>query len=119
MYLKAHPSQPYQYAGIDVYAARCATLHAFGSEADLHRKDKSIRQFGYTDGGQHHFDPQASSNVVIIGLASFVNDVVFAVHSFLAKCRSDVALRTRVESRLDVIFNVLPHPQHVDDLAGP
>ena len=51
-YLQAHPDQPYQYRGIDVYAARCALLHAFSSEAALHRKDPAIRLFGYNDGGR-------------------------------------------------------------------
>src|SRR5262249_57578437 len=48
-YLKAHPDQPYQYQGLDVYAARCAVLHAFGSEAALHRSDPHIRLFRYHD----------------------------------------------------------------------
>ena len=33
-YLKGHPDQPYFYVGTDVYAARCALLHAFSSEAE-------------------------------------------------------------------------------------
>ena len=30
-YLKAHDEQPYKYRGKDVYAARCAFLHTYGS----------------------------------------------------------------------------------------
>ena len=56
-YLKADPSQPYQYRGLDVYAARCAVLHAFSSEAELHRKDPGVRLFGYHDGGRSHESP--------------------------------------------------------------
>jgi hypothetical protein len=37
-YLKADPIQPYQYRGIDVYAARCSLLHAFSAETEAHRK---------------------------------------------------------------------------------
>ncbi len=43
-YLKAHDEQPYQYRGIDVYAGRCAVLHAFGSEADCIARIRSGRQ---------------------------------------------------------------------------
>ncbi len=111
-YLKAHPTQPYQYAGLDVYAARCATLHAFGSEAELHRGNPSIKQFGYSDGGRHRYDPNVAPDVVIIGLASFLNDVALGVQAFLAACRSDASLRARVESRLEKLFNVLPYPRH-------
>jgi hypothetical protein len=46
-YLKADPSKPYQYRGLDVYAARCSLLHAFSAEADVHRKDPSVCRFGY------------------------------------------------------------------------
>jgi len=35
-FLKGHEDQPYQYRGLDVYGARCAMLHAFGSDSDFH-----------------------------------------------------------------------------------
>jgi len=56
-YLKTEAGQPYEYRGIDVYAARCALLHAFSAETEAHRKDPSIVRFGYTDNGPHKFDP--------------------------------------------------------------
>jgi hypothetical protein len=36
--LKGHEDQPYKYRGLDVYGARCAVLHAFGTEVDFHNK---------------------------------------------------------------------------------
>ncbi len=36
-YLKAHADQPYQYRGLDVYAARCGVLHAFRRRAYTER----------------------------------------------------------------------------------
>lgn len=44
-YLKGHEDQPYQYRGIDVYGARCALLHAFGSEADYHQRYPDVKKF--------------------------------------------------------------------------
>ncbi len=38
-YLTCHENQPYKYRGKDVYAARCAFLHTYGSEAELHESD--------------------------------------------------------------------------------
>src|SRR5690349_19134894 len=55
-YLKGHPDQPYQYRGLDVYAARCAVLHAFGAEAALHKQNQDIKLFTYHDGGRHMYD---------------------------------------------------------------
>ncbi len=110
-YLEGHPDQPYQYDGTDVYAARCSVLHAFGAEADLHRRDPNIRKFIYHNGGMHAFNPQVSATVVIIGVASFLNDVVIAVESFMKACEADAALRSRVEARLPTVFQSMPFPQ--------
>jgi len=109
-YLKAHPDQPYQYRGIDVYAARCAVLHAFISEAALHRRDPAIRLFGYNDGGKHVFDPAKAPNLVLIGAVSFLNDVVIAVETFLKECQEDPALRVRAETRLPKVLQSFPIP---------
>jgi hypothetical protein len=78
-FLKAVPEQPYQYRGLDVYGARCALLHAFGSESDYHVKYPEAKLFGYHDGGKHAVDPQVSKRLVLIGTASFLNDVKIAV----------------------------------------
>lgn len=110
-YLEAHPDQLYQYDGTDVYAARCSVLHAFGAEADLHRKDPNIRKFVYDDGGKHRFNDQVSPTLVIIGVASFANDVVIAVENFMKACEADGALRTRVEARLPKVFQSMPFPE--------
>lgn len=35
--------------GLELYAARCALLHTYGTEADLHKEGKVARQVGYAD----------------------------------------------------------------------
>ena len=103
-YLKADPAQPYQYRGLDVYAARCAVLHAFSAEAELHRKDPGVRVFGYQDGVDHMSHP----HLVLIGIASFVNDIVGAIEAFLAACQDDADLRARAEPRLVKVLHTFP-----------
>lgn len=110
-YRKADPSQPYQYSGKDVYAARCSVLHAFGSEAELHRKDTTLAKFGYHNGGKHAFNSAVSPRVVVIGVASFLNDVVIAVDDFMKACQTDASLRARVEVRLPTVIQSMPLPQ--------
>jgi hypothetical protein len=95
-YVKGHEDQPYQYRGLDVYGARCALLHAFGSEADYH------------DGGKHAYDPAQDEHLVIIGTASFLNDIVHAVGAFCEACKADQDLRVRVESRLPKVLATFP-----------
>ncbi len=112
-YLKGHPSQPYQYRGIDVYAARCAMLHTYGSEASLHKKDSDILMYGYSDGGKHYYNPNIEKNLVIIGVRSLVDDIVNAVDLFLENCQKDELLRQRVEVRLSKILSYMPLPKGV------
>lgn len=42
-YMETHPDQPYAYDGEDLYAARCAVLHNYGAEADIHSGDQNIK----------------------------------------------------------------------------
>jgi len=109
-YLEGHPDQPYKYRGKDVYAARCAFLHTYGSEAELHEEDSDAIQFVYHDGGKHEYNPNIDQSLVIIGAKSFVNDVLLGVKAFLEKCKSDSLLRERVEERLPKVLQTMPLP---------
>ncbi len=107
-YLQEHADQPYRYRGKDVYAARCAVLHTYGVEAELYDEDLDIRKFGYHDGGRHSYDPSVDERLVIIGTASFLNDVVHAVRSFVEACKADGTLRSRVTERIPGVLQSLP-----------
>lgn len=112
-YLKGHQDQPYQYRGLDVYGARCALLHAFGSETDYHQKNQDAKCFGYHDGGKHVYDEAQDKHLVIIGTASFINDVIHAVSDFLEACKADSDLRDRVEARLPRVLQVFQFSRNV------
>ena len=109
-YLKSHPDQPYKYRGIDVYAARCAVLHTWGAEAQIHRQDLSVVMFGYSDGGRHFHSPEVSKRLVIIGVPSFINDVVIGIEEFLAAAMDDEGLRARLDLRVNSVFAHFPFP---------
>lgn len=109
-YLQGHGEQPYQYRGIDVYGARCAVLHAFSAEATFHQQNPDTVRYGYHDGGKHSYDPDVDDHLVIIGTASFLNDVVHAVSSFMDACKADLDLRARVETRLPTVLTTFPFP---------
>jgi len=103
-YMKGHEEQPYQYRGLDVYGARCAVLHAFGVDANFHKQNPDTKKYGYHDGGKHAYDPAVNEHLVIIGTASFLNDVVFAVDTFIKECSDNNDLRQRVEARLPKVL---------------
>jgi hypothetical protein len=107
-YLKADPSQSYQYRGIDVYAARCSLLHAFSAETDAHRRDPSIRQFGYADNGPHAYNAAVHERLVIISVARLVHDLSKALETFIGAMGTDVDLRARVGARLPALYNEFP-----------
>ena len=109
-YMVADPRQPYQYCGKDVYAARCAMLHNYGSEAEIHSKDSDIKKFIYSDGGRHLYRPELDSSLVIIGMRSFIDDFVNAVDLYLADIVSDEKIRENMESRIPNIFRTIPYP---------
>lgn len=109
-HLKGHPGQPYQYRGKDVYAARCAFLHTYGSVAELHQEDPDTIKFEYHNGGEHAYDPSKDPNLAIIGTKSFINDVFHAVLSFSEECQNDASLRKRVERRLPNVLQTMPFP---------
>lgn len=107
-YLKGHSDQPYEYRGADVYAARCAVLHTWGAEASDHRKDSSIKLFGYTTGGRHLINPDHSTRLVLIGLVSFIDDVPKAISSFMKYAIHNEELRSRLDARIEKVMSQSP-----------
>lgn len=107
-HLKGHPSQTYQYRGVDVYAARCAVLHTWGVEAEMHRQDPSVMMFGYSNGGQHLYNPNVNTRLVIIGLKSFINDFVTGATNFMESALADESLMRRMHARVDSVMTVGP-----------
>jgi hypothetical protein len=96
---------------LEVYAARCAVLHQCGSEAALHRKNPSLKQYGYTDGGRHMVNETDAPGLVLIGTLSFFADVRSAVARFAEACKDDSAMRARAEERLNRVLRNRPIPQ--------
>ncbi len=54
------------------------------------------------------YNPAASPNLVLIGVASLTNDFVIAVETFLKDIAADADLRATIEARLPSIL--LLHP---------
>lgn len=101
-YLKADATGAYQYAGKDVYAARCAVLHQFSTVADLHRQKAPPKKFGYLDNGPHRTD---GGDLVLISVATLIRDYFRAVAAFTSAAQTDAALKARIDSRMDELLN--------------
>jgi hypothetical protein len=101
-YLKADRESEYQYEGIDLYAARCAALHTYGSISDLHRGSNPPRTFGYIDNGPHLHD--VANRFVLISIAMLAHDFSKAGQQFFADLASDPDLKSRIDSRIGALF---------------
>src|SRR5271163_4487632 len=96
-YLKADPTERYQYRGLE-----------FSAEADAHRKDPSVCLFGYIDNGPHAFDPAESTRLAMISVAVLIRDLCRGAERFIGDWLSDLALRARVAGRLPALSNTFP-----------
>lgn len=103
-YLKADSQQAYQYVGIDLYAARCAILHHYGTTAALHAGSNPPKEFGYMDNGPHLTD---GSNMVLISIAVLVHDFGGAIRKFFEVAQKDAALKARIDSRMRKLVNTM------------
>jgi hypothetical protein len=101
-YLKADPTSEYQYEGVDVYAARCAVLHSYGSVAALHGSSSPPRKFGYTDNGPHRKDDVA--RFALISVAVLIHDFSKAMETFVSAIKDDPELKRRVDSRIQSLL---------------
>jgi hypothetical protein len=101
-YLSADTGSEYQYEGIDVYAARCAVLHSYGSVAALHSGANPPRKFGYTDNGPHRKDD--TERFALISVAVLIHDFSRAMETFINEIRNDSELKRRVDSRIHSLF---------------
>ncbi len=96
-YLKTDTQQPYQYVGIDVYAARCAMLHHYGITADLHNRPNPPKRFGYLDNGPHQVN---GSSLVLISLAVLIRDFGTGIGNFIQAAQQNADLKARIDNRV-------------------
>jgi hypothetical protein len=88
--------------GIDVYAARCAVLHSYGSVAAVHSSAHPPRKFGYADNGPHRTDE--AERFVLVSIAVLTRDLGRAMEAFMSTARSDPELKRRIDSRVTSLF---------------
>ena len=97
-YLKSDVTQPYQYDGFDVYAARCAFMHTYGSVSNLHGKPNPPKHFGYLDNGPHQVD--AKEPLVLISIAVLIHDFHRATTIFLDEIKTNQEVKANVDAKI-------------------
>lgn len=107
-YLKSNSKQKYQYSGKDVYAARCAFLHTYGTTAELHNDDPETLKFLYHDSEEQQHQLYIEDRTVVISTKLLVVDICKAVDSFIAECKNNPQFGERVSGRLDEVLITVP-----------
>ncbi len=95
--------------GLELYAARCAIVHTYSSEADLHKDGKVKRQIGYGD----EFLPEIAEksgvdNLVMVSIRGLVDAFSRGVVATLQALKGDADRRKLFGERLEKMVHELP-----------
>lgn len=95
--------------GIELYAARCALVHTYSSEADLHKEGKAKRQIGYGD----EFLPEVAEKAdvehfVMLSIRGLVDAFARGVAATLQDIKGDEPRRKVFAERLNRMVHELP-----------
>jgi len=95
--------------GIELYAARCALVHTYSSEADLHKEGKAKRQIGYGD----EFLPEVTEkadveHLVMLSIRGLVDAFARGVAATLRDIKVDEPRRKVFAERLDKMVHEQP-----------
>lgn len=95
--------------GLELYAARCAMVHTYSSEADLHKEGKVKRQIGYGD----EFLPEVAErtdveHLVMLSIRGLVDAFSRGVVATLQDITSDEPRRRLFAARLEKMVHELP-----------
>lgn len=95
--------------GFELYAARCAIVHSYGTEADLHKEGKVKRQIGYGD----EFLPEVATSpevahLVMVSIRGLVDALSEGMVATLKDIASDEPRRKLFGERLERMMHEIP-----------
>lgn len=96
--------------GIEIWAARCAIVHTYSTEADLHKKGEVKRQIGYGD----EFLPEVATkadveHLVMLSIRGLVDAFSRGIVATLQDLKGDEARRQLFAERLGKMMHELPY----------
>ena len=101
-----------QITGLDLYGARCATLHQYGIDSDLSRAGQ-CRKILYMNKGipEIRYDPAKDKGIVVVSIKALKQAFNDGVDKFLVESFSDQARAVIVNDRLKSLLQVFPYPK--------
>ena len=103
-----------QLTGLDLYGARCAMLHNYGTASKLSRKGK-CRQVGYMDKSvpEIRFDPNVSNDLVLVSVPALADAFFPGVDKFLVDLFTDNNKTSIAEQRLKKLVQAIPLKKNI------
>ena len=98
-----------QLTGLDLYGARCAMLHSYGTASALSRTGK-CRQIGYLDKSVPEvcFNPTVSQSLVLVSVPALAEAFFTGVDRFLVDLFADRNNAPLAENRLKTLVQSFP-----------
>lgn len=98
-----------QLSGMDLYGARCAALHHFGSASRLSR-DGKCREVVYMSESvpEVRFVPSVSTGVVLVSVPALAEAFFSAIDRFLVELYSDSNRAALADQRFKLLFQSIP-----------
>ncbi|MBA5865291.1 MAG: hypothetical protein GDA67_01185 [Nitrospira sp. CR1.3] len=102
-----------QLTGLDLYGARCAMLHNYGTASDLSRKGK-CRQVAYMDESVPEvlFDPNVSKDLVLVSVPALADAFFSGVDKFLVDLFAESKKAPIAEQRLKKLVQAIPFKEN-------
>lgn len=95
-------------SGIELYSARCAILHSYGSISDLTRKGKA-RQIGFhAGGGPDIAESDEVPDLVMVSIEGLAMAFRKGVIAYLEKLKSSSVRRSLASKRLELMIHIFP-----------
>lgn len=95
--------------GLELYAARCALVHTYSTEADLHKEGKVTRQIGYGDEMLPEVqDSTEVKHLVMVSIRGLVDAFSCGVAATIQDIKGDDARRQLFAARLEKMVHELP-----------
>jgi len=98
-----------QVTGLDLYGARCAMLHNYGTASELSRKGK-CRQVGYMDKSvpEVRFNRNISKDLVLVSVPALGDAFFSGMDKFLVDLFTDKKKASIAERRLRTLIQAIP-----------
>ena len=96
-------------SGEELYAARCATLHTYGTESRMTRSG-SVRQVGYMSDSKPEvrFDATVAANLVVVSVPALATAFFEGIDAFLVDSFAGASRGAVLETRFKKLLHVWP-----------